>query len=314
MSLRVIFLGTPEFAVPSLEALIRSPHEVVAVVSQPDRPRGRGQRMQPTPTKQTASAAGIPVLQPAKIKEEAFLQQIRDLRPDLGVVVAFGRILPDALLAIPRLGMINVHASILPRYRGAAPIQRAVLAGDAETGVTIMRVVTELDAGPMLSVARTPIPPDATSGEMEAVLARLGAGALLPIVDALAEGRASETPQDPSAATHAAKITRAEGTIDWNEPAPAVHHRVRGLQPWPLASTLLGGQRLVIRRTQPVALDTHDVAAGTIVRAYGDELTVACGGGTALRILELQPEGRRTMTAREFLAGHGGLEGTRLGR
>jgi methionyl-tRNA formyltransferase len=313
VSLRIVFLGTPAFAVPSLDALIGSRHEVVAVVSQPDRPRGRGQQLQPTPAKQTASAHGIPVLQPAKIRDEAFLQHVADLRPDLGVVVAFGRILPDALLAIPRLGMINVHASILPRYRGAAPIQRAVLAGDAETGVTIMRVVTELDAGPMFSVVTTPIPPDATSGDMEAVLARLGADALLPIVDALAEGRASETPQDHARATHAAKITKAEGAVDWNEPAPGVHNRVRGLQPWPLASTLLAGGRLVIRRTLPIALDTHDAAPGTIVRAYGDDLTVACGGGTALRILELQPEGRRTMSAREFLAGHGGLEGTQLG-
>jgi len=313
VSLRVVFLGTPAFAVPSLEVLIRSPHQVVAVVSQPDRPRGRGQQLQPTPTKQTASAHGIPVLQPTKIRDEAFLQQIRDLRPDLGVVVAFGRILPDALLAIPRLGMINVHASILPRYRGAAPIQRAVLAGDAETGVSIMRVVTELDAGPTFSIVKTPIPPDATSGDMEGVLARLGAAALLPVVDALAAGRASETPQEDALATHAAKISKAEGAIDWSEPAPVVHNRVRGLQPWPLASTELAGARLVIRRTQPVALDTHAATGGTIVRAYGDELSVACGGGTALRILELQPEGRRTMTAREFLAGHGGLEGARLG-
>ena len=313
VSLRVVFLGTPSFAVPSLEALFQSRHRVVGVVSQPDRPRGRGQQLQPTPTKQTALAHGVPVLQPARIKEEAFLQQIRDLQPDLGVVVAFGRILPDALLAIPRLGMINVHASILPRYRGAAPIQRAVLAGDAETGVTIMRVVSELDAGPMFSVARAAIPPDATSGDMEAVLARLGAAELIPVVDALAGGTAVETPQDAALATHAAKVTKAEGTIDWNETAAVLHNRVRGLQPWPLAATSLAGERLVLRRTQPIALDAHDVAPGTIVRAHGDDLTVACGGGTALRLLAIQPEGRRTMTAREFLAGRGGLEGAQLG-
>ena len=181
------------------------------------------------------------MLQPSKIRDEAFLQQIRDLRPDLGVVVAFGRILPDALLAIPRLGMINVHASILPRYRGAAPIQRAVLAGDAETGVTIMRVITEMDAGPTFAMAAVPIPPDATSGEMEGPLAQLGARLLLPVVDDLAAGRAVETPQDASLATHAAKITKAEGVIDWTEPSAAVHNKVRGLQPWPLASTHLAG-------------------------------------------------------------------------
>ncbi len=313
VSLRIVFLGTPAFAVPSLETLIHSRHEVVGVVSQPDRPRGRGQQLQPTPTKQVAAAHAIAVLQPAKIKEEAFLQAVRELRPDLGVVVAFGRILPDALLAIPRLGMINVHASILPKYRGAAPIQRAVLAGDRETGVTIMRVVSEMDAGPVFSIARTAIPPDATSGDVEAVLARLGAEQLLPVVDALAEGRAVETPQDHSAATHAAKVTKTEGTIDWMQPAAAVHDLVRGLQPWPLASTTLAGSRLVIRRTQPVSTDAHDVAPGTIVRAHADDLVIACGGGTALRILEIQPEGRRTMSAREFLAGRHALEGARFG-
>lgn len=313
MTLRIVFLGTPGFAVPSLETLVRSRHEVVGVVSQPDRPKGRGHQLQATPTKTTASSHGIPVLQPAKIRDESFLQTIRDLRPDLGVVVAFGRILPDALLAIPRLGMINVHASILPRYRGAAPIQRAVLAGDAETGVSIMRVVTELDAGPVFSIARLPVPADATSGDMETELAQLGARELLPIVDALAEGRAVETPQDHAAATHAAKITKAEGAIVWQASAREVHNQVRGLQPWPLASTMLDGQRLVVRRTRPTGLDAHDAAPGAIVRAHGDDLTVACGGGSALQILELQPEGRRTMTAREFLAGHAGLEGKRLG-
>jgi methionyl-tRNA formyltransferase len=342
----VVFFGTPSFAVPSLQALIGSRHQVVAVVSQPDRPKGRGHEVQATPTKAIADASTIPVLQPAKIRDEEFLQQIRDLQPDLGIVVAFGRLLPDALLAIPRFGMINVHASILPRYRGAAPIQRAVLAGDPDTGVTIMRVITEMDAGPTFAVASVPIPPDATSGEMESTLAHLGAQVLLPVVDDLAGGRAIETPQDPARATHAPKITKAEGVIDWREPASAVHNQVRGLQPWPLASTRLSGDRIVLRRTAPgvrsgfassggvrsdfpssgdpvtsersfpdltPGLDANpDLTPGTVLRARGDELIVACGGATALRILELQPEGRRTMTAREFLAGRGALEGARF--
>ena len=382
--LRIVFFGTPSFAVPSLEALIASRHTVVAVVSQPDRPKGRGHQLQPTPTKVVASARGIPVLQPVRIREAAFLDQVRDLRADLGVVVAFGRILPDALLAIPRLGMINVHASVLPRYRGAAPIQRAVLAGDAETGVTIMRVEAELDAGPTFAIATVPIPPAATSGDMDAVLASLGAGLLVPVVDDLAAGRAVETPQDHSRATHAAKITKEEGAIDWTQPAAVVHNRVRGLQPWPLASTRLGPDRLVLRRTRslgarsgnghlgarstnrhlgarsenrqiedpasdlpvsrpdttapvsrpgtgtPVSrpgtrerpfadLAPDDVAPddvapepGVVVRASGDELVVACGDGTELQILELQPEGRRTMTAREFLAGRAIEPGARF--
>jgi methionyl-tRNA formyltransferase len=309
---RIVFLGTPVFAVPSLEALIASPHDVVAVVSQPDRPKGRGQQVRATATKAIANARGVPVLQPPKIRDEAFLQQIRDLKPDLGVVVAFGRILPDALLAIPRLGMINVHASILPRYRGAAPIHRAVLAGDTETGVTIMRVVTELDAGPTFAMAAVPIPPDATSGDMEDTLARLGPQLLLTVVDDLAAGRAVETPQDDSRATHAAKITKAEGAIDWADPADVIHNKVRGLQPWPLAWTHLGSDRLVLRQTIPHPTSGRRGVPGTVVRAEGDDLIVACGGGTALRILEIQPEGRRTMTAREFLVGRGAAEGARF--
>jgi methionyl-tRNA formyltransferase len=311
VNLRIVFFGTPAFAVPSLQALIASRHRVVGLVSQPDRPRGRGHQVQPTETKAVAQANAIPVIQPIKIRDEVFLQQIRDLEPDLGVVVAFGRILPDSLLAIPRLGMINVHASVLPRYRGAAPIQRAVLAGDAETGVTIMRVETEMDAGATFAVATVPIPPDATSGDMEDTLSRLGAQLLVPVVDDLAAGRAIETPQDHSRATHAAKITKAEGTIEWHAPAGVVHNRVRGLQPWPLASATLGGERYVIRRSSPAA-ERVTPPPGTVIRARGDEIVVACGEGTALRVLEIQPEGRRTMTAREFLAGRGVAEGARF--
>lgn len=369
--LRIVFFGTPAFAVPSLEALIASRHDVVGLVSQPDRPKGRGQQLQPTPTKAVAVAHGITVLQPAKIREQAFLDQVRALGADLGVVVAFGRILPDALLVIPRLGMINVHASVLPRYRGAAPIQRAVLAGDRETGVTIMRVEAELDAGPTFAMATVPIPSEATSGDMETVLATLGARLLVPVVDDLAIGRAVETPQDHGRATHAAKIVKEEGVIDWSRPAEVLHDLVRGLQPWPLASTRLGPDRIVLRRTRalgarsadrppagarsadapaagamsasdpdsgevfrqddaadltpdaPVArpgtrerpfadLAPADLAPGTVVRAAGDELVVACGAGTELQILELQPEGRRTMTAREFLAGRAVAPGSRF--
>ena len=336
----IVFFGTPQFAVPSLEALIGSRHTVAAVVSQPDRPKGRGQQLRPTPTKLVAEASRIPVLQPAKIRDAAFLAQIRRLTPDLGVVVAFGRILPDELIAIPRLGMINVHASILPRYRGAAPIQRAVLAGDPETGVTIMRIETELDAGATFAMHAVPIPPDATSGDLDAALAVLGARLLLPVVDALEKGSAVETPQDHSKATFAPKITKEEGPIDWTQPADVIHNRVRGLQPWPLASTTLAGRRYVLRRTairdvvgsdpdqrvlEPDRTEKEPDSSGAairdvvgsdpgiVVRAQGDELVVACGGGTALQILEIQPEGKRTMTTREFLAGRGVAAGQRFG-
>jgi methionyl-tRNA formyltransferase len=310
--LRIVYFGTPAFAVPALEALLRSSHQVVALVSQPDRHRGRGQHLQPTPTKEVALRHNVQVLQPTRIKDESFLQAIRDLKPDLGVVAAFGRILPDGLLAIPRLGMINVHASLLPRYRGAAPVHRAVLAGDAETGVTIMRVVSELDAGPMLATATIPIARDATSGDVEAALATAGAKLLLTAIDDLAAGRAAETPQDAAHATYAPKITKEEGTIDWTDSAKSLHNKVRGLQPWPLASTTRGGVRYVIRRS----MTTDQITAGKpgeIITAQGDDLVVAAGGGSALRILELQPEGRRPMAVREFLAGHRLTPGDRFG-
>jgi methionyl-tRNA formyltransferase len=300
--LRLAFFGTPDFAVPSLAALIASRHDVVALVSQPDRPKGRGHKLQPTPTKQVALDAGVPVLQPAKIRDDAFLDAFRNLRVDLGVVAAYGKILPDALLAIPAMGMINVHASLLPAYRGAAPVHRAVIDGSSETGVTIMRVVRALDAGPMLARVRRPISADETSVDVERGLAGLGASLLLEAIEELAAGTAREEPQDDSAATYAAKITREEGTIDWTLPAAAIHDHVRGLQPWPLVSARLEGHRYLLHRTAPQA-DSAAAAPGTIVEAAGDRLVVATTKGT-LQILQVQPEGRRVLSSREFLAGY----------
>jgi methionyl-tRNA formyltransferase len=300
--LRVVFFGTPDFAVPSLAALIASRHDVVALVSQPDRPKGRGQKLQPTPTKQVALDAGVPVLQPARIRDDVFLNAFRDLRVDLGVVTAYGKILPDALLAVPPMGMINVHASLLPAYRGAAPVHRAVIDGRPETGVTIMRVVRELDAGPMLARVTRPIAADETSVDVERGLAGLGASLLLETIEHLAAGTAHEEPQDDSAATYAAKITREEGAIDWTLPAAAIHDRVRGLQPWPLVSGRLDGHRYLLHRTAPHP-DSVTAAPGTIVEAAADRLVVATTKGT-LQILQVQPEGRRVLSSREFLAGY----------
>ncbi|MDQ3349089.1 MAG: methionyl-tRNA formyltransferase, partial [Acidobacteriota bacterium] len=214
-----MYFGTPAFAVPTLAALLNSRHSVVALVSQPDRPRGRGHRMAATPTKELAVLCGVPVFQPLKLRDEAFLSSMAELRADLGVVAAYGRILPDALLAMPRLGMINVHASLLPAYRGAAPVHRAVIAGETVTGVTIMRVVRELDAGPMLARVTVPIDPDATSPEVEGDLAQRGAALLLEVVERLAGGAATETPQDEAQATYAPKVLKSEGAIDWSLPA-----------------------------------------------------------------------------------------------
>ena len=225
-----------------------------------------------------------------------------DLRPDLGVVAAYGRLLPDALLAIPRLGMINVHGSILPRWRGAAPVHRAIIAGDTETGVTIMRVVKELDAGAMFATVPRTIGPNETSVEVERDLAELGAGLLADTVEALADGRAVETPQPLEGVTYAAKLTKAESAVAWTEPAAQIHNLVRGLQPWPLVAARLADLRVLVHRTE-LTNEKSSQPAGTVLRAGGDDLEVVAGDGIVIRILELQPEGRRVMRAREFLAG-----------
>jgi methionyl-tRNA formyltransferase len=302
-SLRVAFLGTPDFAVPTLQALIGSRHNVVVVVSQPDRPKGRGHKLQATPTKAVAEAAGVSVWQPERVRDEGFLRTLSEMDLDLGVVAAYGKILPDSLLAIPRLGMINVHASLLPEYRGAAPVHRAVIDGRTETGVTIMRIVRELDAGPMLATVRHPVGDDETSVEVERALAFLGAPLLLTVVEQLAAGTAREIPQDDARATYAPKIQKTEGAVDWSLPAVRIHNLVRGLQPWPLVSAHLGGTRFLIHRTLRTGARS-DQPDGTVVRAAGDELDVAAGDGEVIRIVQIQPPDRRAMSAREFLAGH----------
>lgn len=300
--LRVVFFGTPEFAVPTLTALIESRHPVVGVVTQPDRPRSRGQHVLPSPVKTLAMQHGIPLLQPLKMRDEGFLDALRAWAPDLGVVAAYGRILTDAILEIPRLGLINVHASLLPRWRGAAPIHRAIMAGDRETGVTIMRVVRELDAGPMLDVARRPIGNDETSVDVERALAALGAERLVAVVDRLAEGPVPEEPQPEAGITYADRITREDSPIDWRRPATELHDQIRALHPWPLASTTFEGRRLIVTRSAVVD-DEAKRDAGTVVESGGDRLVVATGRGL-LQLLEIKPEGRRAMSTREFLAGH----------
>ena len=310
-SLRIVFFGTPAFAVPTLRALIESRHHVAALVSQPDRPKGRGHQVVPTETKALAVQYGIPVLQPTKLKDQVFLDDISSLRTHLGVVAAYGRILPDMLLRVPERGMINVHASLLPKYRGAAPIHRAVINGDRETGVTIMRIVQELDAGPMLDTVTIPIGPDATSVDVERDLGEAGARLLVEVIDRMAAGPVPETPQDSALATFAPKLDKSESPIDWRLSAQQIHDRVRGLQPWPMASTFIEGTRCLIHRTR-VAQDSCDGSPGVVIAAEGDAIVVAAGDGRALNILQLQPEGKRVMTAREFLSGRRIPRGTIL--
>lgn len=312
-SLRIVYFGTPEFAVPSLRHLLDSKHAVVALVSQPDRPRGRGHHLAPTATKALALTRHVPVLQPERLRDEGFLQSIADLNVDLGVVAAYGKLLPESLLQIPRLGMINVHASLLPRWRGAAPVHRAVIAGDDETGVTIMRVVKALDAGAMFEKITRRIGPDDTSVDVERDLAERGGELLVQVVDRLAEGTAKETAQDESLVTYASKITKAEGAVDWALPAERLHNLVRGLQPWPLVSARLGDTRILIHRTEVTSAVTPD-KPGTILRAEADRFEVAAGDGRVLKLLVVQPEGKRAMTAREFLAGRHVAPGARLER
>jgi methionyl-tRNA formyltransferase len=312
-ALRVVFFGTPAFAVPTLEALLRSRHQVVGVVTQPDRPRGRGQKTSASPVKAVALSAGLPVLQPERLKDPAFLDRFSALDADLGVVAAYGKILTDAVLAIPPRGLINVHASLLPRYRGAAPVHRAIIAGERETGVTIMRVVKALDAGAMIATVRRPIGPDDTSEEVEKDLGRLGATLLVETTDALASGTAIETPQNDAAATYAHRLTKDDGAIDWSRPADDVHNLVRGLHPWPHAYTFHHDSRLILHRSTVVAAsDAADAdAPGTIAEAHGDRLVVAAGVGR-LQVTQIQAEGKRPMNVRDFLAGHRLAPGERL--
>ena len=301
----VVFLGTPQFAVPTLRRLLDSAHSVAGVITQPDRPRGRGQKITHAPVKALALERGIPVYQPERLKPPEVADALRAWRADLGVVAAYGRIIPEHLLTIPRFGMINVHASLLPKYRGAAPVHRAVINGDSQTGVTIMRVVKELDAGGMLAKLTRPIAPDETSDVVETALADRGAELLVTVVDQLASGTAREEPQDKTQATYAPRLTKEEGLIDWTQSASQIHNRVRGLYPWPHAYTFFKGTRLIVLRSV-VATRNESAAAtnpGTITGVTSEAIHVATGDG-ALAILDVQPEGRRAMRAHDFLLGH----------
>ena len=299
----VVFFGTPQFAVPTLRRLLDSTHSVAGVITQPDRPRGRGQKITHAPVKALALARGIPVYQPDRLKPPEVADTLRGWGADLGVVAAYGRIIPEQLLTIPRLGMVNVHASLLPKYRGAAPVHRAVINGDSQTGVTIMRVVKELDAGSMFAQVTRPIGPDETSDVVESALADMGAELLLTIVEQLASGNAREEPQDETQATYASRLTKEEGLIDWTRSASDIHNRVRGLYPWPHAYTFFKGTRLIILRSEVADAGASATSPGTILRATSEAIHVATGDGE-LAILEVQPEGRRAMRAHDFLLGH----------
>lgn len=305
-------MGTPQFACPSLEALLARADPVVAVVCQPDRPRGRGLAVVPPETKRLAERHGIPVLQPTRLRDPAFQDALRAFAPDLGVVAAYGRILPRDVLDLPRFGCINVHASLLPRHRGAAPIQWSILAGDAETGITIMRVAEELDAGDILLQRSIPLRPDHTGGTLGDELALLGAEALVWAVERLRAGQLPARPQPPEGVTFAPRIERAQTCIDWSRTALEIERLVRAMAPAPSAFTTLEGAVLKIHRA---AVVTEPAASppGTVLAARGDQFVVQTGDG-ALRLLDVQLEGRKALPVAAFLAGCRVAVGSCLGR
>ncbi len=293
-------MGTPAFAVPSLEALARG-SELCAVVAQPDRPSGRGQAIHSPPTADWARAHGVQVLQPQRVRDEAFIARLRELAPDLIVVAAYGKILPKAVLELPQLGCVNVHASLLPRYRGAAPIQWAIARGEAETGVTLMQMEEGLDTGPMLAQARLVIAAQDTGGSLTAKLALLGGELLAKNLRALLERGLVAVPQDDALATLAPKLAREDAVLDLSRPAWELHNHVRAFQPWPGASLKLPSGKLL--KVISTDLVEGDGVPGTVLAAGKEGLTVATGAG-ALRLLEVQPEGKRPMRAADFLLGH----------
>jgi methionyl-tRNA formyltransferase len=299
--LNIVFAGTPEFAAVSLQALLESDHRVVAVYSQPDRPAGRGRKLSASPVKQLALEHDIPVYQPVSLKDEAAQEQLRALKVDVMIVVAYGLLLPEAVLSIPAHGCLNVHASLLPRWRGAAPIQRAIMAGDSETGVTIMQMDAGLDTGDMLIRLSTPILPEDTGQSLHDRLAELGARALLLTLTELQLERLHPEAQDDSLATYAHKLDKAEAQLDWQHPALALCDKIRAFNPWPVAQSTIDDTTLRIWRASVLP---HDAVAtpGTVVAEDKSGIDVVTGEGV-LRIHELQLPGKRPMTAQDFLNG-----------
>ena len=301
--MRVLFMGTPDFAVPSLEALVRAGYEVCGVFTQPDKPKNRGMKLVAPPVKQKAQELKLPVYQPEKLRDGTALEQIRELAPELIVVAAYGRILPDAILEFPRLGCINVHSSLLPKYRGAAPIHWAMLNGEEETGVTIMHMVSELDAGDIIMQEKTSIDKDETVETLYSRLAQMGGDLLLKAVSALESGTAPRIPQDPEQVSYAPMLSRSLSPIDWGKSAWTIHNQIRALIPWPAASTdLLPGQTIKVFASQ-MGGETSK-APGSILEAGKSGIAVACGDGKVLYLTEIQAPGSRRMPAADYLRGH----------
>ena len=303
---RLVFAGSPDFAVPSLKHLIASQHEVVAVLTQPDRPSGRGRRLTSGPVKRYALQHDLPVYQPVSLQHQDVQDRLAAFAPDLMIIVAYGLLLPPAVLALPSAGCVNVHASVLPRWRGASPIQAAILAGDRQTGVSIMQMAAGLDTGPVFAVEQTDIGRCETAGELHDRLAELGAGLLVRCLDPILAGTLTPSPQSEADATYAARISKTDALIDWSQPAADIDRQVRAYNPWPVAETVLDGQRMRCWRSVTVAEDAPPdrppIRTGQVEAATQDGIDVRTGRGV-LRIVELQMPGRRRMNAGDFARG-----------
>jgi len=311
--LRIVFAGTPEFAATALDALIASPHEVVAVYTQPDRPAGRGRKLTPSPVKQLALQHDIPVLQPENFKSQHAIDELATLQPAVMVVAAYGLILPPAVLETPHHGCLNIHASLLPRWRGAAPIQRAILADDPQSGVTIMQMAKGLDTGDMLLKSACPITATTTAAQLHDQLAKLGAADIVKVLDQVSNGTLKPEPQNDTDANYAHKISKEEAQIDWQQPSEEIERMIRAFNPWPVAYTTLEGKTLRIRAADNKQ-QSHHSQPGCVISSNKNGVDIACGQGV-LRLLNLQPPGKKAMDAAAFYNGYPDMlkTGTQLG-
>ena len=309
--MRLVFMGTPEFAVPSLEALLNAGHQILLVITQPDRPKGRGKKLTPPPVKEAALRHGLPVLQPEKVREPTVVERLKMLKPDAIVVVGYGQIIPKSIIDIPRYGIINVHASLLPAYRGAAPVQWAIVHGEKKTGVTTMLIDEGLDTGDILLQRATTIGEEETAVELGQRLATMGAELLVETLEGLEKGTIKPKPQDHSRASYAPMIKKSQGQIDWKQPAEKIFHLVRGMQPWPGAFTYFRGKLFHIWRAR-LSGSAGQRPPGTLF-VDGRRLLVSCGDDRALELVEVQLEGRKRMPAEDFMRGYRIAEGERLG-
>lgn len=301
--MKIVFMGTPEFAVPSLKALVEAGHEICGVFTQPDKPKNRGMKLQPTPVKEYALTQDIPVFQPAKMRDGEALSILKELSPELIVVAAYGKILPVDILELPPRGCINVHSSLLPKYRGAAPINWAILNGEDESGVTIMYMAEGLDTGDMIAASSTAIAIDENAQQLHDRLAEMGAELVTQVVAQMEQGEVQASKQDDALSCYAPMLSKELSPIDWGKPARQIHDQVRGLYPWPSAIAEIDGVRCKILCTS-ITGESTEKAAGYFVQADKKGMKIACGGGEVLEILELQPDGKKAMAATAFLMGH----------